>query len=154
MSQTMRAASTRSTVPSLQSQSSGSPSKQRIVSGQSQTPASPTIVNGNGKGKGKGRELDVEVPPNGLLIPTDRERGELEEKWLGHLGRFRVHSEVVLHGYSLYSLRSWYVLLRSRGGRLMCEGICPELIGHRLLSLQPILGIMYVKFATGYVEKG
>lgn len=117
MSQTMRAASTRSTVPSLQSQSSGSPSKQRIVSGQSQPPASPTIVNGNGSGKGKGRELDVEVPPNGLLIPTDRERGELEEKWLSHLGRFRVHSEVVLHGYSLYSLRSWYVLLRSRGGK-------------------------------------
>jgi hypothetical protein len=82
-----------SSVPSLQSQSSHSPTKSfRVLSTSSS----------------KGKEKAVEIPENGLLVPTDRDRDELEGKWLHHLGRFRVHSEMKLQGYSLYSLRTWY----------------------------------------------
>jgi hypothetical protein len=85
-----------SSVPSLQSQSSHSPTKSfRVLS------TSSTIS--------KGKEKAVEIPENGLLVPTDRDRDELEGKWLHALGRFRVHSEMKLQGYSLYSLRTWYV---------------------------------------------
>ncbi|WVR04726.1 hypothetical protein IAU60_001737 [Kwoniella sp. DSM 27419] len=49
------------------------------------------------------------IPSNGLLIPTDRTLEELEAKWLGRLGRLKVDREVVLYGYALYSLRSWYL---------------------------------------------
>nr|XP_018265333.1 uncharacterized protein I303_01697 [Kwoniella dejecticola CBS 10117]OBR87491.1 hypothetical protein I303_01697 [Kwoniella dejecticola CBS 10117] len=45
----------------------------------------------------------------GLLIPTDRPLDELEEKWLGKLGRLKVEKEVTLQGYALYSLRSWFL---------------------------------------------
>jgi hypothetical protein len=51
----------------------------------------------------------LDIPEHGLLVPTDREREEMEAKWLPLLGRFRVHSEISLQGYSLYSLRTWYV---------------------------------------------
>jgi hypothetical protein len=84
-----------SSVPSLQSQSSHSPTKSfRVLSTSSS----------------KGKDKAVEIPENGLLIPTDRDRDELEGKWLNTLGRFRIHSEIKLQGYSLYSLRTWYVL--------------------------------------------
>jgi hypothetical protein len=43
----------------------------------------------------------------GLLVPTDRTREELEDKWLPRLGKLRVDREVELAGYSLYSLRTW-----------------------------------------------
>lgn len=110
-------ASSSISVPSLQSPS---PSKD-----QSRTKDEPlgsgagTSKAGEGEGEGEGRgevgqgangeRIQVKIPANGLLVPTDRSREELEEKWLYHLGRFRIHSEVVLPGYSLYSLRSWYV---------------------------------------------
>jgi hypothetical protein len=88
-----------SSVPSLQSQSSHSPTKSfRVLSTSSS----------------KGKEKAVDIPENGLLIPTDRDRDELEGKWLHHLGRFRIHSEIKLQGYSLYSLRTWYVLLNNK----------------------------------------
>jgi hypothetical protein len=90
-----------SSVPSLQSQSSHSPTKSfRVLSTSSS----------------KGKEKALEIPENGLLIPTDRDRDELEGKWLHHLGRFRIHSELKLQGYSLYSLRTWYVLLHELNG--------------------------------------
>ncbi|KIY32471.1 hypothetical protein I305_05040 [Cryptococcus gattii E566] len=46
---------------------------------------------------------------NGLLIPTDRTQDVLETKWLGMLGRLRVEREVILKGYALYSLRTWFL---------------------------------------------
>ena len=61
----------------------------------------------------------MEIPENGLLVPTDRDRDELEGKWLQHLGRMKVHSEIKLQGYSLYSLRTWYVPLEWSGMELM-----------------------------------
>jgi hypothetical protein len=84
---------------SVSSLNSISPIKPRNVSGQSIMSPSPVS-------KGKERE---EIPNNGLLVPTDRPREELEEKWLRRLGMggMRIHSEVELRGYSLYSLRSW-----------------------------------------------
>ncbi|EIW71183.1 hypothetical protein TREMEDRAFT_71084 [Tremella mesenterica DSM 1558] len=45
----------------------------------------------------------------GLLVPTDRPLEELEEKWLPRLGKLKVDREVVLPGYSLYLLRSWFL---------------------------------------------
>ena len=110
----MNLASSVSSVPSLQSQISPSPS---------QSPNKPIRVTSNGSGhdatkgqekekereKEKEKEKGPEIPENGLLIPTDRYREEMEGKWIHHLGRFRVHSELILHGYSLYSLRTWYV---------------------------------------------
>ncbi|OCF33863.1 hypothetical protein I316_04575 [Kwoniella heveanensis BCC8398] len=45
----------------------------------------------------------------GLLIPTDRPVDDLEERWLPKLGKLRVEREVTLHGYALYSLRSWHL---------------------------------------------
>ncbi|WVN89342.1 uncharacterized protein L203_104565 [Cryptococcus depauperatus CBS 7841] len=44
-----------------------------------------------------------------LLIPTDRSIHELKTKWISRLGRLRVDKEVVLKGYALYSLRSWFL---------------------------------------------
>jgi hypothetical protein len=72
----------------------------------------------------------VEIPENGLLVPTDRDRDELEGKWLHTLGRFRVHSEMKLQGYSLYSLRTWYVLftLKLEWSYLMLEWTGMELM--------------------------
>jgi len=106
----MNLASSVSSVPSLQSQISPSPS---------QSPNKPIRVTSNGSGhdatkgqekeKEREKEQGPEIPENGLLIPTDRYREEMEGKWIHHLGRFRVHSELTLHGYSLYSLRTWYV---------------------------------------------
>ena len=91
-----------SSVPSLQSQSSHSPNQSfRVLSTSSS----------------KGKERAVEIPENGLLVPTDRDRDELEGKWLHQLGRLQVHSELKLQGYSLYSLRTWYVLLH----KVMCR---------------------------------
>jgi hypothetical protein len=55
------------------------------------------------------RPSPFEKPVQGLLIPTDRSREELEEKWLPKIGRLRVEKEVVLPGYSLYFLRTWYI---------------------------------------------
>lgn len=101
---TLRATSTNSSVPSLLSPSpspSPSPNKKADVSSQGQ-------ADGNGDGHVQGQGVKgVDKPPHGLLVPTDRSREELEERWIHHLGRFKVHSEVVLPGYSLYSLRSW-----------------------------------------------
>jgi len=75
----------------------------------------------------------VDIPENGLLVPTDRDRDELEGKWLHHLGRLKVHSELKLQGYSLYSLRTWYVPLASRCTVIvLMKGTCQEHIGHRL----------------------
>ncbi|GMK54371.1 hypothetical protein CspeluHIS016_0109570 [Cutaneotrichosporon spelunceum] len=47
--------------------------------------------------------------PGGLLVPTDRPLDEFEAQWLPRLGRLRVDREVVLHGYALYGIRSWYL---------------------------------------------
>lgn len=57
----------------------------------------------------------------GLLVPTDRSQEELEEKWLPRLGRFKVEREVVLQGYALYALRTWYVGAHSRPARLRTD---------------------------------
>ena len=53
------------------------------------------------------RHASFEHIVKGLLIPTDRTREDLEEKWLPKLGKLRVEREIVLSGYSLYSLRPW-----------------------------------------------
>ncbi|ORY30331.1 hypothetical protein BCR39DRAFT_564873 [Naematelia encephala] len=55
------------------------------------------------------RVSEGQTKVQGLLIPTDRNRDELESKWLPRLGRLRVLKEVVLTGYSLFSLRTWYL---------------------------------------------
>jgi hypothetical protein len=51
----------------------------------------------------------IDRPAVGLLIQTDRSQAELESKWLPKLGRLRVDREVVLSGYALYSLRTWFL---------------------------------------------
>ncbi|WVQ98166.1 hypothetical protein IAU59_005288 [Kwoniella sp. CBS 9459] len=58
------------------------------------------------QGQGQGGSI---APIDGLLIPTDRPVDDLEERWLGRLGRLRVEREVTLYGYALYSLRSWHL---------------------------------------------
>ena len=56
---------------------------------------------------GSHRTSPFEKNVQGLLVPTDRSREDVEEKWLPRLGRLRIDREVVLEGYSLYLLRSW-----------------------------------------------
>ncbi|WRT64661.1 uncharacterized protein IL334_001595 [Kwoniella shivajii] len=51
----------------------------------------------------------IPVHRDGLLIPTDRPLDELEGKWLNKLGRLKVDREVILPGYALYSLRTWFL---------------------------------------------
>ncbi|GFZ47816.1 hypothetical protein JCM24511_05563 [Saitozyma sp. JCM 24511] len=51
----------------------------------------------------------IDRPAVALLIQTDRSQDELESKWLPKLGRLRVDREVVLSGYALYSLRTWFL---------------------------------------------
>lgn len=46
--------------------------------------------------------------PTALLVPTDRPLEDLEQ-WLPSQSRLRVEKEVVLSGYALYGIRSWYV---------------------------------------------
>lgn len=59
------------------------------------------------------QEPESYVAPGGpkqasrLLIPTDRTRAELEDRWLPRLGRVRIEDERVLSGYTLTCVRSW-----------------------------------------------
>lgn len=46
--------------------------------------------------------------PTALLVPTDRPLEDLEQ-WLPSQSRLSVEKEVVLSGYALYGIRSWYV---------------------------------------------
>lgn len=46
--------------------------------------------------------------PTALLVPTDRPLEDLEQ-WFPSQSRLRVEKEVVLSGYALYGIRSWYV---------------------------------------------
>ena len=75
----------------------------------------------------------VEKQVKGLLIPTDRSREELEERWLPKLGGLKVEKEVVLTGYSLYSLRTWWVEEMPLTVANV-SGLCPGLIGLRRSS--------------------
>ena len=69
---------------------------------------SPTSIDSLSSPPTSAKNGHVEKKPvAGLLIPTDRLKDDLEERWLPKLGRLRVEKEVILSGYSLYSLRTW-----------------------------------------------
>lgn len=82
------------------------------------SPLSTTTTNLTISTTGSTSSANISDEP-ALLIPTDRKLQELESSagnsrssgisWLAQLGRLRVEREVVLSGYALYALRTWYV---------------------------------------------